>query len=208
MSRSSFGCALLATVLVLLIPARVFALSGTVNFVVLRVTFSDFGTGTRFTTAQAQANFDNIAKLWGKESSYANIALQYQYAGPYQVASPSATYLDQQGRAIVIDVGDHQADQRCSGELAEYDQLDERLWGRRGLWRHTGGRVLSRNHSARHNLDFSTFRGKLQCPWIDRRRSPGRGFVAHLGPLGARDGSPDAGQPGKSMASEQLQQRF
>ncbi len=72
-------------------------LTGTVNFVVLHVTFSDFGTGTRFTTAQVQTNFNNIATLWGNESSYGTINVQYQFGGPYQVASPSATYLDQQG---------------------------------------------------------------------------------------------------------------
>lgn len=72
-------------------------LTGTVNFVVLHVTFSDFGTGTRFTTAQVQANFNNIATLLGNESSYGTINVQYQFGGPYQVASASATYLDQQG---------------------------------------------------------------------------------------------------------------
>ncbi len=96
MSKSLFRLALLAAFL-LLGAAPASALSGTANFVVLRVTFSDFGTGTRFTTASAQANFNNIAKLWGNELSYGNITLQYQYGGPYQVASPSATYLDQQG---------------------------------------------------------------------------------------------------------------
>ena len=72
-------------------------LTGAVNFVVLHVTFSDFGTGTRFTTAQVQTNLNNIATLWGNETSYGNINLQYQFGGPYQVASPSATYLDIQG---------------------------------------------------------------------------------------------------------------
>src|SRR5271165_3865389 len=73
---------------------RAQALSGAVNFVVLRVTFSDFPSGSRFTTAQTQTNFNDIATLWGNDTSYGNINLHYQYAGPYQVASPSSTYLD------------------------------------------------------------------------------------------------------------------
>jgi hypothetical protein len=71
-------------------------LSGTVNFVVLHVTFSDFGTATRFTTAQVQTNFNNVANLWGNQTSYGNINIQYQFGGPYQVASASTTYLDLQ----------------------------------------------------------------------------------------------------------------
>ncbi len=85
---------LMATVLVAP-PWRVHAqLPSTVNFVVLRVTFSDFGTTTRFTTAQTQTDFGNIATLWGTQSSYGNITVSYQFAGPYQVASTSPTYLD------------------------------------------------------------------------------------------------------------------
>lgn len=72
-------------------------LSGTINFVVLRVTFSDFGTGTRFTSAQTTANFNNIATLWGTQSSYGRINLQYQFAGPAQMPSTSPTYLDSGG---------------------------------------------------------------------------------------------------------------
>lgn len=68
-----------------------------VNFVVLRVTFSDFPAGSRFTTAQTQTNFNNIATLWGNDTSYGVINLNYQFAGPYQVASPSTTYLDSGG---------------------------------------------------------------------------------------------------------------
>ena len=71
-------------------------LTGNVNFVVLKVTFSDFGTTTRFTNTQTQADFQNVAKLWGDETSYGKIALKYQFAGPYQVTSPSTTYLDVQ----------------------------------------------------------------------------------------------------------------
>ena len=72
-------------------------LTGPVNFVVLHVTFSDFGTGTRFTTSQLQGDFGNVATLWGSQSSYGTINVQYQFAGPYQVASQSSTYLDLQG---------------------------------------------------------------------------------------------------------------
>jgi hypothetical protein len=78
---------------------RAQALSGAVNFVVLEVTFSDFASGSRFTSAQTQANFANIAKLWGTETSYGNITLNYQFAGPYQVASPSTTYIDVGGNS-------------------------------------------------------------------------------------------------------------
>ncbi len=39
----------------LLLGSNARAVTGTLNFVVLRVTFSDFGTGTRFTTPQTQS---------------------------------------------------------------------------------------------------------------------------------------------------------
>jgi hypothetical protein len=98
MSKLPFMFSLLVLGLVGLGGIRAAAqLTGTVNFVVLHVTFSDFGTGTRFTTAQVQTNLNNIATLWGNESSYGTINVQYQFGGPYQVASPSGTYLDQQG---------------------------------------------------------------------------------------------------------------
>lgn len=73
------------------------AITGGVNLVVLRVTFSDFGTGTRFTTAQIQNNFNSVAQLWGTDSAYGNLTLNFQFAGPYQVASTSGTYLNDQG---------------------------------------------------------------------------------------------------------------
>ena len=98
MSKSTIALTLAAASLVVFSPVCADAqLLGTVNFVVLHVTFSDFGTGTRFTTAQVQTNFNNIATLWGNQSSYGNINIQYQFGGPYQVASASGTYLDQQG---------------------------------------------------------------------------------------------------------------
>lgn len=76
-------------------PARA-QLSGDVNFVVIEVTFSDFGTGTRFTNAQMQANFNNIATSWGTQTSYGHINVKYQFAGPFQMPSTSGTYLDDQ----------------------------------------------------------------------------------------------------------------
>ena len=74
-------------------------LSGAVNFVVLRVSFSDFPSGSRFTTAQTQTNFSNIATLWGNDTSYGTINLQYQYAGPFQMPSTSPTYIDVAGNS-------------------------------------------------------------------------------------------------------------
>jgi hypothetical protein len=88
---------LLATASCLLLAGDGVGFTGGVNFVVLRVTFSDFGNGTRFTTAQTQANFNSIAQLWGTDSSYGKINLNYQFAGPFQVASPSTTYLNDGG---------------------------------------------------------------------------------------------------------------
>jgi len=73
---------------------RAQALTGPVNFVVLRVTFADFPAGSRFTAAQTQTNFNNITTLWDTDSSYGNISPSFQIAGPYQVAQPSTTYLD------------------------------------------------------------------------------------------------------------------
>jgi hypothetical protein len=68
-------------------------LTGDVNFVVLRVTFPDFGPGTRFTEAQVENDFANIGTLWGNHTSYGTINLHYQFAGPYQLPSNSGTYI-------------------------------------------------------------------------------------------------------------------
>jgi hypothetical protein len=92
---------LLAAIVCLLLTSDAAARTGAVNFVVLRVSFNDFGTATRFTTAQTQANFASIAQLWS-DSSYGNINLNYQFAGPTQVsesgvATPSTTFLDSGG---------------------------------------------------------------------------------------------------------------
>ena len=86
MAKSTMAATLTAVLLLVLCSLRADAqLSGTLNFVVLHVTFSDFGTGTRFTTTQVQTNFNNVADLWGTQSSYGNITIQYQFGGPYQV---------------------------------------------------------------------------------------------------------------------------
>jgi hypothetical protein len=56
------------------------------NFVVLRVSFSDFPKGSdgkplsRFDDATTQTYFNNIAQLWGN-TSYGNISISYQFAG-------------------------------------------------------------------------------------------------------------------------------
>jgi hypothetical protein len=97
MSKSSLGFYLFLICLISTTPRADAQLSGNVNFVVLKVTFSDFGTATRFTEAQTQTDFGNVATLWGNDTSYGNITLNYQFAGPYQVASPSTTYLDAGG---------------------------------------------------------------------------------------------------------------
>jgi hypothetical protein len=96
MTKSCLGLFFLALCQLAMGPRMQGQLSGNVDFVVLKVTFSDFGTGTRFTMPQTQTDFNDIATLWGSESSYGNITVQYQFAGPFQVASPSTTYLDQQ----------------------------------------------------------------------------------------------------------------
>src|SRR6266478_9315095 len=72
------------------------ALPSNVQFVVLQATFKDFPAGSRFTAAQTQTNFNNIATLWGNDTSYGNITLSFQFAGPNQMPSNSTTYLDQQ----------------------------------------------------------------------------------------------------------------
>jgi hypothetical protein len=81
----------LASVFVLAGSGR--AITGSVTFVVLKVTFSDFPAGSRFTAAQTQTNFNSVAQLWN-ESSYGNLTLNFQTVGPAQVAHPSGTYLD------------------------------------------------------------------------------------------------------------------
>jgi len=89
-----------ALVLLALTPlfgATATALPSTVNFVVLRVTFPDFPSGTRFTTTQTKQNFASVGKVWGNDTSYGNITLKYQFAGPLTMPHNSSTYLDAGG---------------------------------------------------------------------------------------------------------------
>jgi hypothetical protein len=96
MLKILFRHVLLALVVLLVSSAGANAgLNGPVNFVVLRVTFKDFPAGTRFTTAQTQGYFNSIAQLWS-ETSYGNISLHFQYAGPYRAQSKSCIYLNLQ----------------------------------------------------------------------------------------------------------------
>jgi len=98
--RKPFAFALLFAVTFLSGTTRAHAgLSGTVNFVVLRVSFSDFPSGSRFTAAQTQTNFDDVGHLWGDDTSYGTINLKYQIAGPYQVPKLSTAYIDVGGNS-------------------------------------------------------------------------------------------------------------
>jgi hypothetical protein len=97
--RKLFAFTLLFAFTFLSGATRAHALSGTVNFVVLRVSFSDFASGARFTSAQTQTNFDNIATLWGNDTSYGNITLKYQTAGPFQMPKTSPSYIDVGGNS-------------------------------------------------------------------------------------------------------------
>jgi hypothetical protein len=97
--RKLFAFTLLFAFTFLSGATRAHALSGTVNFVVLRVSFSDFASGARFTSAQTQTNFNNIATLWGTDTSYGNITLKYQTAGPFQMPKTSPSYIDVGGNS-------------------------------------------------------------------------------------------------------------
>jgi hypothetical protein len=83
----------LALVLIALGTPAHAQLTGPQNIVVLRVRFSDM-TGTTFTTAQVQNAFDNINKLWGNDSSYAAMSLNFRISPLYNVPKATATYLD------------------------------------------------------------------------------------------------------------------
>jgi hypothetical protein len=93
MSRSLTirGLVMLTSVLTALVlvtgVAMVHALSGAVNFAVLRT----------FTTPQTQADFKNIAQLWGQDTSYGNINIDYQFSDRHQVVKASTSYLDSDG---------------------------------------------------------------------------------------------------------------
>ena len=82
--------------LVLLLPLAVPAqahLTGTLNFLVLRVQFKDM-TGTSFTDAQTQTMFDNIKTLWGANSSYGAMTPNFRITSLYQVPQNTSVYID------------------------------------------------------------------------------------------------------------------
>jgi len=87
---------------------------GPVNFVVLRVTFSDFGTGTRFNASATQANLANIATLWAPsrhtETSHSNIKLPdpIRWLGKHGLPGPAE-------RTVFINVGHRSAHQGRRG---------------------------------------------------------------------------------------------
>jgi hypothetical protein len=87
---------ILAVVISVVLTGSGRAITGGVNFVVIRVSFSDFPAGSRFTAAQTQTRFNSIAQLWN-ESSYGQLTTNFQIVGPNQVAQTSPTYLDQGG---------------------------------------------------------------------------------------------------------------
>src|SRR5262245_56994675 len=68
--------------------------TGPQKIIVLRVQAHD-STGTTFTTAQVQQQFDDIATLWGTHSSYGNITLQFQITSLYTLPQNFTTYVDQ-----------------------------------------------------------------------------------------------------------------
>lgn len=96
MHSSRFFAALL--VLACLVwPAKA-QLTGTQNFLVLRVQFKDV-TGTSFTTAQTQIMFDDIKTLWGTNSSYGTMTPNFRITPVYKVPQKLATYVDVAGNS-------------------------------------------------------------------------------------------------------------
>jgi hypothetical protein len=77
------------------------ALPSVVNLVVLRVSFPDttvFPAGTRFNPTEIQTNFNSIAQLWSN-TSYGNISLSFQFAGPFNMPKTSPSYLGSDGQS-------------------------------------------------------------------------------------------------------------
>jgi hypothetical protein len=68
----TFLLGLVAALLTLLPGVCCADFTGTQKFIVLRVQAHD-STGTTYTTAQVQQQFDNITTLWGPHSSYGKI---------------------------------------------------------------------------------------------------------------------------------------
>jgi len=61
--------ALVAIAFILTVPISAKAdLPGIVDFVVLRVLFTDFPMGSRFTGPEVQTNVNSIVQLWGNAS--------------------------------------------------------------------------------------------------------------------------------------------
>ena len=74
---------LFAMILLLLpvVPARA-QLTGTLNFLVLRVQFKDI-TGSTYTTAQTQSMFDEIKTSWGTQTSYGAMTPNFRISTLY-----------------------------------------------------------------------------------------------------------------------------
>jgi hypothetical protein len=91
--------ALIAIAFILIAPTSAKAdLPSVVNFVVLRVLFTDFPMGSRFTGPQVQTNFNSIVQLWGN-TSYGNISLNFQIVAPYSMPKTSPSYLGPDGQS-------------------------------------------------------------------------------------------------------------
>jgi len=83
--------------------------TGPQKIVVLRVQAHD-STGTTYTTAQVQQEFDNITALWGNHSSYSKITPIFQISSLYTLPQNFTTY---------VDSGDHSTDAAFNKILAD-----------------------------------------------------------------------------------------
>src|SRR6266446_7667753 len=68
-------------------------LTGTQNFLVLRVQFKDI-TGPTYNPAQTQTLFDNIKTLWGTDSSYGVLVPNFRISSLYPVPQNTSVYVD------------------------------------------------------------------------------------------------------------------
>jgi hypothetical protein len=101
--------ALLAVLITVTPGASCADFTGPQKIIVLRVQAAD-STGTTFTAAQVQQQFDDIATLWGPHSSYSDITLQFQITGLYSLPQNFTTYVDQ---------GDHSSDSAFNKVLSD-----------------------------------------------------------------------------------------
>ena len=102
--------AMLGAALLAMLPGAALAdFTGPQKIVVLRVQAHD-STGTTYTSAQVQQEFDNITTLWGPHSSYGNIQPQFQVSALYTLPQNFTTYVDQT---------DHSSDAAFSKILAD-----------------------------------------------------------------------------------------